>query len=91
MKVTIENTIVNEKPWQKGDRSGVIRTQEAIFETRRMRNVGRLDLPKDQLAYAIGTYEVDLEDNIQINNFGEPSLARRLKLVRQGDAGRKAA
>lgn len=92
MKVTIKSTHVDEKRWQKGDREGVIRTQEATFETERMRNVGRLDLGKNE-PWPVGEYTCDLEDNFVINNFGDPGLSRRLKLVpvAQAAATRKVA
>lgn len=79
MKVTIHSADVNEKPWSKGDRSGLIRTQEAIVETPRFRNTVRLDLGKNP-AYPVGDYTCDLEDNLTVNNFGDLTLARRLKL-----------
>jgi hypothetical protein len=90
MKVTITSMYVDEKPWNKGDRSGVIWTQEVMFEIVRMRNTGRLDLGKD-LPHPVGEYICDLDDNFQINNFGDPLLARRLRLQPVAAAPRKAA
>ena len=80
MKVTIRSIHVDEKSWSKGDRNGVIRTQEATFETERMRNTGRLDLGKNE-PWPVGEYTCDLDDNFTVNNFGDPGLSRRLKLV----------
>ena len=89
MKVTISSTEVNEKPWSKGDRSGVIRTQEAMVETPRFRQTIRLDLGKNE-ALAVGIYDCDLEDNLQVNNFGDLGLSRRLKLKPQRSAVKAA-
>lgn len=80
MKVTISSTHVDEKTWNKGDRSGVIRTQEATAECPRFRQRIRLDLGKDP-AFAIGEYTVDLEEAISVGDFGDLKLARRLPLV----------
>lgn len=80
MKVTITSTIVNEKQWSKGDRSGVIRTQDAQAECSKFRQRIRLDLGKDP-AFPAGEYTVDLEDAISVGDFGDLKLARRLPLV----------
>ena len=80
MKVTISSTHVDEKSWNKGERSGVIRTQEATAECPRFRQRIRLDLGKDP-AFAIGEYTVDLEEAISVGDFGDLKLARRLPLV----------
>lgn len=85
MKVTIKNTFVEEKQWQKGDRSGVIRTQEAVVDCERFRQTIRLDLGKSEPAYPIGEYALNLDDNVVVSNFGDLQLARRLKLVRVAD------
>jgi len=81
MKITITNTHVDEKQWSKGDRSGVIRTQEAIAENPHFRNKVRLDLGKEP-AYAVGEYELDLEANVSVGDFGDFKLARKPKLTR---------
>ncbi len=80
MKVTIKSTHVDEKKWAKGDRDGVIRTQDAIFETQDSKGRMRLDLGKNE-PFAVGEYNCDLEDNFVVNNFGDPALSRRLRLV----------
>lgn len=80
MKVTISSTHVDEKSWNKGERSGVIRTQEATAECPRFRQRIRLDLGKDP-AFAIGEYTVDLEEAISVGDSGDLKLARRLPLV----------
>ncbi|MCD9030370.1 hypothetical protein LDO32_01295 [Luteimonas sp. Y-2-2-4F] len=80
MKITISSTYVEEKRWQKGDRSGVIRTQEATAECRNFRQRIRLDLGKND-AFAVGEYSLDLEDAISVGDFGDLKLARRLPLV----------
>lgn len=81
MKITIESTHVEEKSWSKGDRSGVIRTQEAVAENPRFRNRVRLDLGKDA-AYPVGEYFLDFEENVSIGDFGDFKLARKPKLHR---------
>lgn len=80
MKVTITSTQVNEKKWTKGDRSGVIRTQEAQAECPRFRQRIRLDLGKDE-PFPLGEYTCDIEDAISVGDFGDLKLARRLPLV----------
>jgi len=80
MKVTISSAKVDEKQWAKNDRSGVIRTQVAMFETRRWRKEGRLDLGKNE-PFAVGEYTVDAEEIIDIADFGDLKVARRLPLV----------
>lgn len=80
MKITITSTHVDEKKWQKGDRSGVIRTQEAQAENRNFRQRIRLDLGKNE-PYPVGEYSLDLEDAISVGDFGDFKLARRLPLV----------
>lgn len=81
MKVTIKSAHVDEKQWQKGDRSGVIRTQEAVVENERFRQTIRLDLGK-QPPYEVGEYVLDLEQNVVVSPFGDLQLARKLKLER---------
>ena len=81
MKVTISNTHVDEKKWTKGDRSGVIRTQLAMFETRKFRREGRLDLGKNLPAFAVGEYTVDAEELLDIGDFGDLKVARRFELT----------
>lgn len=83
MKVTITSIDVNEKKWSKGDRSGVIRTQEATAECARFRQRIRLDLGKDD-PFPLGEYTVDLDDAISVGDFGDLKLARRLPLVSIG-------
>ncbi|PJJ98278.1 hypothetical protein CO615_09750 [Lysobacteraceae bacterium NML75-0749] len=80
MKITIESAEVNEKSWQKGDRSGIIRTQDAIAENKYFRNRCRIDLGADK-PYEPGVYEVDLESLIRVNQYGDLTLDRRLKLT----------
>lgn len=82
MKITITSDHVNEKPWSKNGRSGVIRTQEASAETRRFRQAIRLDLGNGE-AYKPGVYELDVEDNMQVGDFGDLKFARRptMKLI----------
>lgn len=80
MKITITSTVVNEKPWQKGERSGVIRTQEAQAECSKFRQRIRLDIGKDS-PFPVGEYTVDLEDAISVGDFGDLKLSRRLPLV----------
>jgi len=80
MKVTVTSTYVEEKKWEKGDRSGVIRTQEAVAECPRFRQRIRLDLGKND-AFPVGEYTVDLEEAISVGDFGDLKLARRLPLV----------
>lgn len=80
MKITIESSYVEEKSWNKGDRSGVIRTQEAVAECPRFRQRIRLDLGKND-AWPKGEYTVDLEEAISVGDFGDLKLARRLPLV----------
>lgn len=79
MKLTIFSEAVNEKPWIKGERSGVIRTQEATVETKKMRVPIRLDLGKAP-AHKVGEYFVDLEDSIVVSAFGDLQLKRALEL-----------
>ena len=82
MKITISTSHVDEKPWSKEGRSGVIRTQEAVAENARFRNTVRLDLGKNP-AYAPGVYDLDLEANVSVGDFGDLKLARKptLKLL----------
>lgn len=80
MKITILSSYVEEKSWQKGDRSGVIRTQEAVAECPRFRQRIRLDLGKND-SWPVGEYTVDLEEAISVGDFGDLKLARRLPLV----------
>lgn len=79
MKIKITSTHVDEKRWQKGDRSGVIRTQEAEAENHKFRQRVRLDLGTNE-PYPVGDYTVDLEDAISVGDFGDFKLARRLPL-----------
>lgn len=81
MKITITSTHVDEKRWQKGDRSGVIRTQGASAENEFFRNRIRLDLGKND-PYPVGVYTVDLEEAVSVGDFGDLKLARRLPLKR---------
>lgn len=80
MKITITSEHVDEKKWEKGERSGVIRTQEAMAETARFRNTIRLDLAKND-PYPIGEYTLDVEQAISVGEFGDLKLARKLPLV----------
>lgn len=80
MKVTITSTYVEEKKWNKGDRSGVIRTQEAVAECPRFRQRIRLDLGTND-PFPLGEYTVDVEEALTVNDFGDLKLARRLPLV----------
>lgn len=81
MKITIHSSSVDEKRWQKGDRSGVIRTQTAVAECDKFRQTIRLDLGTLP-PYEAGEYTVNLEDAISVGDFGDLKLARRLPLVR---------
>ena len=90
MKITINSTYVDEKKWQKGDRSGVIRTQEAMAENAMFRNRIRLDLGKND-AFPVGEYTVDLEQAVSVGDFGDLKLARRLPLVPAKPALAKAS
>lgn len=85
MKITITSTHVDEKQWAKDGRSGVIRTQEATAENTFFRQRVRLDLGKEP-AYEVGEYELDLEANVSVSDFGDLKLARKpkLKKVEQG-------
>lgn len=80
MKITITSTYVDEKKWEKGERSGVIRTQEAMAETARFRNTIRLDLGKNE-PWPVGEYTLDVEQAVSVGDFGDLKLARRLPLV----------
>ena len=80
MKITITSNYVDEKKWEKGDRSGVIRTQEAMAETARFRNTIRLDLGKND-PFPPGEYPLDVEQAISVGDFGDLKLARKLPLV----------
>lgn len=90
MKITITSTHVDEKKWEKGDRSGVIRTQEAEAENAYFRQRIRLDLGKEP-AYALGIYELDLERAVSVGDFGDLKLARKPKLQRVADLPGKPA
>ncbi|MEN4903354.1 single-stranded DNA-binding protein [Luteimonas sp. TWI1437] len=81
MKITIHSNLVDEKRWQKGDRSGVIRTQTAVAECEKFRQTIRLDLGTLP-PYEAGEYTVNLEDAISVGDFGDLKLARRLPLQR---------
>lgn len=90
MKITVSSTHVDEKHWNKGDRSGVIRTQEAQAECAKFRQRIRLDLGKDE-PFPVGEYHVDLEDAISVGDFGDLKLARRLPLQRAKPGARASA
>jgi hypothetical protein len=75
MKVTVSSTQVQEKNWRKDNRSGVIRTQEAIAECPKFRQRIKLDLGSAD-AFPVGEYTVDLEDSINVNQFGDLKLGR---------------
>ncbi|QIK81676.1 hypothetical protein G7069_08760 [Lysobacter sp. HDW10] len=83
MKVTILPQI-HEKQWSKGDRSGVIRTQDCVYENPIFRGKGRIDIGKSD-PYKPGEYELDLEAAVSLDDFGGLKLARRpeMKLVRE--------
>lgn len=81
MRITITNSHVDEKQWNKEGRSGVIRTQEATAENAHFRQRVRLDLGKEP-AYEPGEYELDLEANVSVGDFGDFKLARKPKLTR---------
>ena len=80
MKITVNSTHVEEKKWTKGERSGVIRTQEAVAENVNFRQRIRLDLGTND-AYPVGEYSVDLEQAVSVGDFGDLKLARRLPLM----------
>lgn len=90
MKITITSTHVEEKRWSKGDRSGVIRTQEAMAETPRFRQIIRLDLGPTNEAHPVGEYVLDLEQAVSVGDFGDLKIARRLPLVPVASAKRAA-
>lgn len=75
MKVTITSKDVQEKRWEKGGRSGTIRTQEAVAECPKFRQRIKLDLGSS-IAHEPGEYTVDLEDSLVVNQFGDPKLGR---------------
>lgn len=75
MKILISSTQVQEKKWAKGDRSGVIRTQQATAECPKFRQSIKLDLGSSE-AYPAGEYQCDLEDSINVNQFGDLKLGR---------------
>jgi len=75
MKVTITSTQVQEKNWRKENRSGVIRTQEAIAECPKFRQRIKLDLGTAD-AHPVGEYHCDLEDSLNVNQFGDLKLGR---------------
>lgn len=81
MKITVTSAQVTEKQWEKGGRSGIIRTQEASAETRKFRQTVRLDLGKEP-PYEPGIYDLNLEDNVTVNQYGDLGLARKPVLVR---------
>jgi hypothetical protein len=82
MKVTITTTAVQEKSWRKDDRSGVIRTQEAIAECPKFRQRIKLDLGSAD-AYPAGEYQCDLEDSLNVNQFGDLKLGRLVLVAPQ--------
>jgi len=75
MKVTVTSTAVQEKQWRKDNRSGVIRTQEAVAECPKFRQRIKLDLGSAD-AYPVGDYNCDLEDALNVNQFGDLKLGR---------------
>lgn len=75
MKILIRSTQVQEKKWSKGDRSGVIRTQEATAECPKFRQTIKLDLGSAE-PYPVGEYNCDLEDSLNVNQFGDLKLGR---------------
>ncbi len=81
MKITITSTHVDEKQWSKEGRSGTIRTQEATAENAHFRQRIRLDLGKEPF-YELGEYELDLEANVSVSDFGDLKLARKPKLIK---------
>ncbi len=81
MKITITNPEFDSKPWSKGDRSGVIRTQEAMAECHAFRQSIRLDIGKND-PFPVGVYDCDLEKNVRVGDFGDLTIARRLTLSR---------
>jgi hypothetical protein len=81
MKISIASPAVDEKKWSKGDRSGVIRTQEAMAECAAFRQSIRLDLGKND-PFPVGQYDCDLEKNVRVGDFGDLTIARRLTLSR---------
>lgn len=90
MKITINSNYVEEKKWQKGDRSGVIRTQEGVAECTSFRQRVRLDLGKND-PFPVGEYTVDLENAISVGDFGDLKLSRRLPLVAVAKPAARAA
>lgn len=80
MKITITSVFVEEKKWEKGDRSGLIRTQMAVAECDLFRHKIKLDLGKND-PYPIGEYLVNIEEALDVGDFGELKLSRRLPLV----------
>jgi hypothetical protein len=90
MRITIDSTHVDEKKWEKDGRSGVIRTQEATAENKFFRQRVRLDLGKAD-AYAVGVYDLDLEANVSVGDFGDLKLARKPKLIRVEESAAKLA
>lgn len=81
MRITVKNSFVEEKRWEKNGRSGVIRTQEAMAECDQFRQTVRLDLGKND-PFVPGEYNLDLQRNLVVNQFGDFQLARNLKLER---------
>ncbi len=79
MQITITSSHVDEKKWTKGERSGVIRTQEAMAETPRFRQTIRLDLGTND-PHPVGLYTLDLEQAVSVGDFGDLKIARRLPL-----------
>lgn len=90
MKVVIESEHVNERSGNKNGRNWSMRTQDARLMGEYVAGRIELTLGDNQPAYAVGTYELDLERSIEIGNYGTPMLSRRLHLVPAG-AGGKAA
>ncbi len=80
MKITITSVFVQEKKWEKGERSGLIRTQDATAECPSFRQRVRLNLGKND-PFPLGEYTVDLEDAISVSDFGDLVLSRRLPLI----------
>lgn len=81
MKITISSSAVDEKKWTKGERSGVIRTQDAMAECPSFRQQIRLDLGKND-PFPVGIYELDLEKNVRVGDYGDLTISRRLTMQR---------
>lgn len=62
------------KPWS-------MRSQECQFECERFRVSGQLTLGDEQPPFPPGTYEVDFDQSVKANAYGEIALARSLVLL----------